>query len=270
MRSLIKFVTEGPPAMGGHLDIKVFIGQLEQLRLLLKNGISRQGKGVVFRVTNLSHSSPATVELDAYSKKEGTLEIDCREIDVTLRNIRDMKDYDEIPNEILVPLERLLSPITEGKVHRSEISLPSKVGEAPRVYSLDTDFQRKVEKVRAAEDVGLDTFRGALEQINIHGGSNSFKVYSSFPGIAPLTCRFPTELKEHSMEALGKVVSVTGKCRYRLHKPTPYFMEVRSLEILPARKTLPSLRDLNGIAPNITRGKESEQFVREQREEWDK
>jgi len=45
-------------------------------------------------------------------------------------------------------------------------------------------------------------------------------------------------------------------------------MEVRGIESLSPTQELPSLRELYGIAPNITGDKSSEQFVREIRDEW--
>lgn len=64
-------------------------------------------------------------------------------------------------------------------------------------------------------------------------------------------------------------VAVRGECFYRPNVNFPHRIEVTSMEELSTCEELPTLRDLQGIAPNLTGELSSEEFVRRQRDEWD-
>jgi len=84
------------------------------------------------------------------------------------------------------------------------------------------------------------------------------------------TCKFPEALLGDVQRALGRFVSVRGKCFYRPGTAFLYRIDVWEMEVLPPSEELPSLSDLCGIAPDATGDKSSEQFVRELRDEWDR
>ena len=131
-------------------------------------------------------------------------------------------------------------------------------------------FKENVSTPRRGEERCISTVDGRLERINIHKNANTFTIYSSVLPRPPVTCKFPEALLGDVQRALGRFVSVRGKCFYRPGTAFLYRIDVWEMEVLPPSEELPSLSDLCGIAPDATGDKSSEQFVRELRDEWDR
>ena len=65
------------------------------------------------------------------------------------------------------------------------------------------------------------------------------------------------------------VLSLFGVNASIVRVPILHKIKVQEMEVFPPASTLPSLRDLYGIAPNATGDMTTEQFVRQLRDEWD-
>lgn len=61
---------------------------------------------------------------------------------------------------------------------------------------------------------------------------------------------------------IGREVRAKGKLTYRSRENFPAYIQVQELEILPPDEDLPSIMEIKGIAPNLTGGKSSEEFIR--------
>jgi hypothetical protein len=127
-------------------------------------------------------------------------------------------------------------------------------------------FKAKINLEMAPENTHVGFIRGALEYINIHGGKKVFKIY---PEIGPtkVTCFFPDELKETAIHAVGEFIEIHGIIHYKAVSTFPHQIDVKKLEVLPDENELPSILDLKGIAPNLTGGLSSEEFVHGLRDE---
>lgn len=112
----------------------------------------------------------------------------------------------------------------------------------------------------------INTIDGKLELAGGSNRANQFKVSNS---VYCIEANFPADLAADAQKALGRYVSVSGRCFYRHDKLRPYKMDVRKMAVFPAGKSHPSFEDIRGIMPNLTGGKSSEDFVRELRDEWD-
>ncbi len=259
----IVFQIEGPEQNNHHLDMSVFVEKTRQFLELLKS-IAKDGNadGVVFHVVSLSHSSPATIgcepqgqdALAAFNKVDKIL------------NLIEEQQADHLSHPVLSSMENL-ARYKPQQIARAEVHTVAEEADK-RVYELDDRFRETLSKARSAEEKVTSTIDGKLEQINIHGSANTFKIYSSLSYMPSVTCKFSDELLGNVQGALGRFVSVWGKCFYRPDAAFPYKIDVREMEMLPPCEELPSLSDLRGIAPEATGSKSSEQFVRESRDKW--
>jgi len=111
---------------------------------------------------------------------------------------------------------------------------------------------------------------GCLEHVNIHGQENVFYIYPVI-GPASVRCVFPVELLTDVSKAVSKKgtrVIVSGSLKYEKQKTYPYEVVVKKIRIIK-EDDLPKLRDLVGLATDITGGLSSEEFIRKIRENDD-
>ncbi len=266
-KNRLVFKIEGPDKNNNHLELSVFLEKTRQFLGLLKNSAKDSGEdGVVFHVVSLSHSSPATIECEPIGP-------DTHPSIVAFNSVRENLDLAtkgqarQLSNPVLSTMEKLVQ-LNPKKITGAEIQTISSDTESKCVYKLDARFNESLIKARSEEEMVVSTIDGKLKQINIHQNANTFKIYPTFPCASSVTCKFSKELIKDVQSALGKFVSVWGECSYRPAENTPYKINVRKMKVLPPSEELPSLWDLCGIAPGATGGKSSEQFVREQRDEW--
>ena len=125
---------------------------------------------------------------------------------------------------------------------------------------LSEKFKAKVDLTMAPEETHLGFIRGALEYINIHRAQKVFRIY---PEVGPnkVTCYFPEDLREVAIDAVGQFVQVHGIIHYKSIARYPHQINVKKMDILPREEDLPSIFDLKGIAPDLTGGLSSEEFV---------
>lgn len=271
-RNRLSFKIEGLVENGGHLDLVVFSEKVRALHKFIKVNMeeysNRRGISsdqIAIRVVNLEHNSPAEVVCEAVCNSDPHTN-PFEEVVNTLQSVKS-GNTSNISYKALSALNTLTMDKTSG-IRSAELEI--KNGEEKNLYklSLDRDFVEKVEKLINTEEIIMSTVDGRLEQINIHNGRNRFTIYQAILGYG-ISCKFnPSEL-EKAVGAIGRYVSVFGKCKYRVGSPSPHHIDVREMEILPDSSELPSLRDLRGISPNMTGDKSPEEFVREIRDGWD-
>lgn len=265
-RNRIVYKIEGHEKDGHHLDLSVFSTKIQHFNKLLTESVKELGKSkVVFRVIALSHSSPATIVCEPVGREQGASAAAFHCIKKNLNAVKEEQFYC-ISSNVLSSFEKLTSFAVE-KNSREEIHLSVDSNDAGIVYKLDEKFREKLSKVRSSEEKIISTIDGKLEQINIHNSLNKFRIYDPHYVVE---CTFTNDLLERVQNSLGSFVSVSGECVYRPGETVPCKINVWKMEILPLSHTLPSLKDLYGIAPDATGGKSSEEFVRGLRGGWNK
>jgi hypothetical protein len=261
----ITLVIEGPEKDGGHIRLEVFASQLRLLSKTLARADEVVGQGTRnthFAVVGLSHSSPATVELEQrvnrgkQDRRPQIVERVIREIESAERGeIHVDTDY-----KLLADLRGLIAPVGDA-IKSSLLKLNGSSIE------LTADIAKKIDVQLAEHESCIATFEGMLERINVHDDANIFTIY---PDVGPnsVTCHFPVDYVETAVSAVKKRVAVTGLARYRKLTPYPYQIDVSDIEIYDPEDTLPSFDDIRGLAPNATGEESAADFVARFRDGW--
>lgn len=269
IENTISYEVEGPEADDGHLELSVFLKQVSLFHKLLTGSVKNsEHKGVKFRVVSLSHSSPATVTCQGVGSDKRPSPVAISTVKKILNAVHKNKTND-LDNECLSVVEKLM--VLSPKIARHRISIAEEGSYDGLVYELDDEFRVKLSRARDEEHTDISTVGGILEAVNIHHQPYTFNIYDSGLGSAAIQCQFEDWRLEQVQDALGHNVYVRGRCFYRPNKSIPYKMtDISKIEKLPPADELPSLTDIKGIAPGLTGGKASEDFVRESRKQWGK
>ena len=102
-----------------------------------------------------------------------------------------------------------------------------------------------------------------MEKLNLHNATR----FDVFPLIGPkqVACEFPPSLRQAVISAVDKYVCVFGKLRYKRLENFPYAINAEGLEVLP-QEDLPTLFDIKGMAPGLTGGRSTAEFLKEIRD----
>lgn len=256
----IKFTLEGLPSEQGHVLANDFLRELQSLITALHKIDTAEISGhktetTYYRIVNLSHSSPATVTLEA---RPYDVKIDSREIilDKFYKNIESIgegKLTSRSDYGFLESIKNLANPIGRT-ITNAQIEISGKK------INIDREYRKSVDKLLAPEETYSGTLRGMLEAINLHENANVFRIYPDV-GPAKLTCYFPADLEEKAINAVKRFVEVRGTLFYKAAANYAYKIDVKDLVILPNEDELPTLGELRGVAPNATGDKLSEDFI---------
>lgn len=266
----IIFEIEGTKQDKGHVRLKVFLTHLKSLHQALEQAdmaINRSSKATVYyRVVNLSHASPATVELEtvpipgrAGPSPENAASAIAGKFIADANAVRDGGAGDRT---IVGPLQKIVRFAGAG-FERATV----KSNGATLV--LDEEFRNRLKAVLVAQASCAGTLEGRLETINLHNHANEFRIYPAI-GPAHVVCHFPEALLEKAVQGLRRTVAVTGTMEYQAGAQFPHRISVENLEIYPDAENTPHFFDLRGIAPDLTGGVPSEVFVRTLRDGWRK
>jgi hypothetical protein len=156
-------------------------------------------------------------------------------------------------DEVLEAVEKLSSISQTGTALK--VFVPDE--EAAQV-ELGQQTIKRVKELEARARVYVDygTIEGRLETISVHNG-NSFVVWEAMTNNR-IECRITPEQLEEAKQLLGKRVAISGRLRYRNHKPIS--MEVESIKVLRERAELPQPETMKPI--DITGGESSEEYIR--------
>lgn len=265
----ITLTIEGTEANERHLDLSVLAEKFRQFNQLLVSSMKdEERRHCSIRVVNLSHSSPASVTCrithNGISDAAGVVKIGEMLTDVGSQKT------EGISSDFLFAAKKLTADFTSKKIGRAQITVDEGRSKESTVLDLDAKFIANIDLAIDKEYVEISTIDGDLEEINVHNKTYTFKIYNAGVHGKVISCQFPPELLDEAQKALGHGVFISGDFHYKAGDNTPYKIEVSKIELLPPEEDLPSLRDLEGIAPGLTGGKSSVEFVREQRNEWDK
>lgn len=251
----------------GDVRLGEFVLQLE----ILKKALTETQKlisGVqiaYFKVVDLRQNSPAQIVIEAVPVKPEHETETRRLVDDFFSNIISIdngKSPEGFNYETFDAYKDLTSLREKKKL--TEIVI-SRNGNQPN-YLLD--LSRKIDGIVGTDEYEMGTYSGMLESINIHN-QNTFHIYplAYFP---KLKCHFPLPLRADAISAIGRYVTVFGEKKFKSNMVNglPYEMFAQKIEVHPDETDLPTLSQLRGIAPNITGGKSSEDFIRGIRNGW--
>lgn len=256
----------GPEDEGRHVRLNDFIAELGRFDDIAKQAeevvSGKPGRSIYYKIVDLKHSSPASVTLEACTKKPQQ-DIRIATLTELTSTMRKLKSGDEIKGDkrfyLVESIKNFSDPIGRN-ITRLNISW----GE--NKINIDKEFKARAALYVAPEESCESSFRGMLDAINIHGPD---KVFWLYPEIGPnkIQCFFPEELFETAKMSLGKRVEIIGLFRYKVNAPYPHAADVKELNALTPENELPSFKDLLGIDPDITKGLSSEDYIREMRGE---
>jgi hypothetical protein len=241
------------------VGLQNFIGAIKKAEELVSGSDTT---AIIYRVIDLKHSSPAVLAVEAYPKYS-----DYKFIEPShdlffgvMDNIQSGKTIvDRLDYDLLSRIKNAASPV--GKTMTS-----LKIEREGNVIYLDRAFKEKIDAFMAPEEFYTGSFRGMLEAINIHGGTNVFNLY---PNIGPskIKCHFTSDLMREAITAIGRRVEIRGVLKYKANTKYPHEADVKAMEIFPPDEELPSFYDLLGADPEITGGLSSEEFIEKIRNE---
>jgi hypothetical protein len=257
-----------------HVTLSAFLHQLEAIKAALKQTerlVSGEDEpSVYYRIVDLSHGSPATVVLEAVSRvtqpqqetkkrTRRTRSVDYSEATVrqffhSLKDIRERKQPP--PRADLQALEayRNLAAPLEKKISGLKLS------DSDESVDIDTAFQLAIAEIIGPDELVEGTINGTLEKLNLHNTER----FDIFPPIGPkqVACDFKPSLKQEVIKSVDQYVCVGGKLRYKRLENFPYAINVETIKALPPENELPSLFDIKGMAPNLTEGKSTAEFLK--------
>jgi len=261
-----------------HVTLSAFLSQLEAVKAALKQTerlVSGEDEpSIYYRIVGLSYSSPATVVLEAVSRvtqpqgetkkknrraqRADYSQATVRQFFQSLKGIRDRKQVPARADlQALEAYRNLAGPldkkVTGLKLIDSEESKES--------IDIDRTFQSAIDEIIGPDELVEGTINGTLEKLNLHNTTR----FDIFPPIGPkqVACDFNPTLKPAVIKAVDQYVCVGGKLRYKRLENFPYAINAESIEVLPPENELPSLFDIKGMAPDLTRGKSAGEFLEE-------
>lgn len=257
---------EGPKDEGGHMRLSDFVTQLEYYQKSLRHTDTQMhgASTVDFRVINLSHSSPLTVELEVIQARN--TDADCR-LEVlegfsqAFEAVSEQKPLPEwVDTRLLEHLLAIAKPVGT-KISRSDVTIGGQ-----KVFRLDRRFKQRVQLLLMPADTCEGSVVGKMDIADFHTGDNVFIIFP-IVGPARVKCVVPPSLKEKAIASLERRVEVRGTLTFNQASRFPASVEVKEIEILDTDPSI-SIFDLRGIAPDCTGELSSEEFVRNLRSEW--
>lgn len=256
----LQFTIRSRKDNGDRLRLDDFAEELSHIHKILVQMdrlVSRKRQPTMFfQITSLKYSSPATIEVAAIPKKPS---IDHTQ-DVGMRFVKSISDIQGgvIPRDFD---ESLVSDFRKlGSSINREVADIDVMFEGEHV-NISRHLDELIGNVLGGDYFAEGSLTGMLEQINIHGNKNEFRVYP-VAGPISIKCKFTDDVKKDAVKALGKNITIHGRLGYRPRANFPHCADIHLIEIHPDDKRLPSFADLQGIAPEATGGLSSEDFVR--------
>jgi hypothetical protein len=249
---------------GTHVRLDDFIAELGRF-----SGIARNAEDVIsgnaersiyYRITDLTHNSPARVTIEACVKenqpdrREATL----KEISSTMNKLKKGEQIKGENRFYLVDSMRYFAEPVGIKLSRLNVIFGNDK------INLDEEFKARAALYVAPEESCTSTARGMLDAINIHGVDRIFWLYPEI-GASKVQCLFPEKLFEMAKTALGKRVEVAGVFKYKVNAPYPHLAEVEEMMVFPSNDELPTFKDLFGIDPEMTNGLSCDDYIRKVR-----
>lgn len=259
----ITLILEGMPETEGRIRFKTFLHELQSLSSALGR-ISRDTNdgdtATIFQVEELSYNSPMRVVVAPAPGNEQVASQVLKRFDAVADAVTSEASLDNFDADLLSDMRGLAKPI--GKQLKYATLLVNN-----KEFEFTDAVTRRVDHALSIDEECIGFIEGRLEQINIHGGANTFHVYPDI-GARKVACHFPGSLLDDAIYAVGRRVEVSGTLKYRHGAAFPYEIAVTAIDPFPAEEDLPTWDDLRGLAPDATGSLMSEAYVRELRNAW--
>lgn len=268
----ITLCVEGLDSEGGHVRLDDLLEQLEHLLTTL-NGIDRLvsetgAPTLYYRVTKASHSSPLRITLEPVVKPTVKLKAPAYDY-IKSRHKRFFGELSAIKSRQPVSPdidESMLEHLREFTAGLGSTFKAATISNGAEKVEVDREFDSGLRRLLNEEDVSYGTSEGTLDALNIHGATRRFWIYPQL-GPKKIRCDFLPGEKARLREAIGHYIRVEGVKYFRPNNPYPVRISVREFEILAEEDVVP-LSKLMGVAPGVTGGMGSVEFVRAIRDEW--
>jgi len=264
---VLRLHMEGVDELDGDVRLGSFIEKLAALRAALAETehllIDGAASSVDFRVSELSHNSPAMVGLTAFPTRAGGPEPSevvgqffSFLIGVRARTV-------EVPSsraKLVGHLRKLVAGVGE-RFERIWI-------DGPNIDRIPLDAQI----VQALEDALPDVRReigavkGIVKRYSGVGKQPYFKIVPPVGGVE-IKCIFPTKLIEKAAAAVEHNATVQGELKSYEDDAWPYEVRVRAIVIHPSDADMASLLSLEGAGRDASEVSVAE-FIRGLRNEW--
>ncbi|WP_156820533.1 hypothetical protein [Thioalkalivibrio thiocyanodenitrificans] len=264
----LTFHVEGIDEDDGDVRLKAFIDQLSALRKALNAAdeiVTHSEKPTaIYRVSGLSHESPAAVTLTATptdSKHDYTGSV----VDYFVNGINTIRNSEDLPEDATESFLDSVTSLVNGldkKFKRMWIDVNGK-----KRVSIDGSLASALNKVLSRTMVTYGTVNGIVERFNSHSEPHYFYLYYPYTGHA-VKCIFPKSMLMLAAQAVEKNVTVTGELKIRDKKFHPSECVVKDIEIHPSDSELPLMNDLIGVAPDATGAESTFEFIQKIRDEW--
>ncbi len=261
-KNTVRITLEGLPGDDGHVHVQTLIHELVTVSSAIRQTEAyvtgeRAAPSFYLRVVNLSHSGPATVELEAVPLDP---KVDrCRDVIDRFKGYVRAAATGEIKqtgigSHLMETIREIASPVGERLARLEVLVSDERIDVTREVAAL-------IDSVLASEEECIGFLRGMLEYINVHADQNVFRIYPD-TGPSKVKCTFMPNLREQALAAVGHYVEVRGRMVFRTVDFHPYAVAVNEIEILPDDDQLPDFLDIQGIAPDLTRGQPIVEFLR--------
>jgi hypothetical protein len=259
---------EGVPELTGDVRLGAFIEKLVALRgaLIESDRIlsGRDDQSLDYIVTDLSHSSPAAIEVEPYPIKEDATNPDAQ-IEFFLRTVSEVRHAASIPKRVTIALLDHIKKLSDGVGNSFERVwlTDSEGGQA----SLDAEVHEAIRKLLPRTRRAYGSVRGIVKKYSGVGERRYFKIYLPV-GDWHVKCHFPDELLEQAREAVERTATIEGYLAYHEGDKWPFEVRVKSLRVHKQDSELPTLSSLIGVAPEATGSMTTGEFLRSLRNDW--
>ncbi|HEV7240642.1 MAG TPA: hypothetical protein VGQ36_15495 [Thermoanaerobaculia bacterium] len=269
----ITIAIEGDVTDRGDVRLGALIEQLESFKRALTYAEGHAGVGgkkppVQYRLVDLHHSE-AALTFEAFSEDvtDDRTNAVIYEFRTRLKQIESGGVPDDVSIEELEAYQEL-APKPERRIRRVDVTFdaPTALAKVEK-FQMTLEFAQQIAKLIGPEEIAWGTMAGRLEALNLHE-KNLFHLY---PPVGPsrVTCTFIRDIREDVKRAVDHYVEVAGKLHYkRRAKFAQRMSEVHSVEMLDTDSGRPQLSELRGIAPDVTGGVDTREFVDTLDEEW--
>lgn len=264
-RRLLEVELEGAPADGGAIrldELHQFLQHLRETLLAVEKEIVDDGKPTtIYRVVELSYASPARLKLQAVPEA-GQEDMGPAVVARFAHQVDLLNDGNE-PDGIDTHTLQMMQGLSAGyRRHIATIRFTT----SDRSVSLQHDFEAKVKKLLGNVFRSPGSFRGKVEQVNVHLDPPTFHIYP-VAGPVKIRCIYPRTVYPDIGRYLDTVVDVHGKMKYRGDCPHPFEIEVDEIVSLPPQSQLPTTKQIIGSMPDVTDGMDVISFLRKRRDE---
>ncbi len=264
---MLRLHIEGVEELGGDVRLTSFLDKLAALKAALAEteNLLPDGKkpAIDYLVTNLSHSSPAMVELTAVPT-DGTGD-PAAVVDYLLDFVSGAKERRIPPSSRQARLVDHVRKLVAGSGERYQRLWLDGPGHLPVV--LDKSLEGALDFVLPEVRREIGVVKGIVKRYTGIGARLYFKIVP--PGSnEEVKCFFSADLLPKAAASVEHNTTVQGELKFYEGDLLPHEVKVLEITIHPGDDELPTLSSLAGTAPNLTGDLDVAEFVRELRNEW--